>query len=76
MALIAFSGKQLQTGSLYRCIPEGSAMPERPLKTPRSISKKDSELENLLRAAVGLRKAQKRTARTQTGRSKGNRKAK
>jgi len=76
MALIAFSGKQLQTGSLYRCIPEVNGKPERPLKTPRNISEKDSELENLLRSAVRLRKAQTRTARTQTERSEGNRKAK
>lgn len=75
MALIVFSGKELQTNSLYRCISEPTGKPERPLKTPRNISQKDSELENLLRNAVRLRKSQSRTARTQTERSKGNRKA-
>jgi hypothetical protein len=75
MALIVFSGKELQVSSLYRCIRQANGTPERSVKTPRNISQKDSELENLLRRAVRLRDAQKRAVRTKTAGSKGNRKA-
>jgi hypothetical protein len=75
MAVILFSGKELQASPLYLCIPEANGTPERPLKSPRNIFEKGSELENLLRSPVRLRKAQMRTARTQTERSTGNRKA-
>ncbi|MFZ3216129.1 MAG: hypothetical protein WA192_08735 [Candidatus Acidiferrales bacterium] len=74
MALIVFSGKELQARSLHSCIPEVICTPGRSLKTPRKISQQDSELENLLRSAVRLLNAQKRAVRTKATGSKGNRK--
>jgi hypothetical protein len=60
MALIVFSGKELQPGSLYCRILHSNGRAERRPKTPRNISEKDSELENLLRSAARLLNAQKR----------------
>jgi hypothetical protein len=75
MPLIVFSGKELQTRSPYCRTPDAICTPGRPLKTPRKISEKDGELENLLRSAFRLRNAQNRARRTKTGDSKGNRTA-
>jgi hypothetical protein len=72
MPLILFSGRGLQTSSLYYWITEALSTPRRSLKTPRKISEKDSELENLLRSAVRLLNAQKRAERIKTAGSKGN----
>ena len=75
MPLILFSGKELQTSSLHFWISEALCTPRRSLKTPRKISEKDSELENLLRSAVRLLNTQRRAVRTKSAGSKGNRKA-
>jgi hypothetical protein len=74
MPLILFSGKELPTRSPYCWIPEAICSVERSLKTPRKVSEKDSELENLLRSAVRPFKARKRAVRSKTAGSKGNRK--
>jgi hypothetical protein len=73
MPLVIFPGKELQTRSQHNWISDALCTPRRSLKTPRKISEKDSELENLLRGAVRLLNAQKRAARTKTARSKANR---
>jgi hypothetical protein len=74
MPLILFSGKELQTSSPYCWTSQAICSPERSLKTPRKVSEKDSEFENLLCSAVRLFKAQKRAVRTKAAGSKGNRK--
>ena len=73
MALIVFSGKELQPRSLYCRMLHSNGMPERRPKTPRNISEKDSELENLLRSAARVRNAQKRAVRTKPAGSKRSR---
>jgi hypothetical protein len=74
MPLILFSGKELQARSPYCWILEAICSPERSLKPPRKVSRKDSEFENLLRTAVRLFKAQKRAVGSKTAGSKENRK--
>jgi hypothetical protein len=54
MAFIVFSGKDLQPASLYCHILHSNGTPERPPKTPRNISEKHSQLENLLRSGARL----------------------
>jgi hypothetical protein len=75
MAHIMFSDKELHTNSLDRWMPEAICAPGRSLKTPRKISEKDSELENLLRNAFRLRNARDRVSRTKAEDKKRNRKA-
>jgi hypothetical protein len=75
MPPIVFAGKTLQARPLYRWIPVLICMPDRSAKTPRKISQKDNELENLLRSAVRLRDAQKQAARTKTEQTTGSKKA-
>jgi hypothetical protein len=75
MPLIVFSGKELYPQYPGCSIPEAICTPGRSVKSPRKISQRVSELENLLRDAVRLRDAQKRAAQTKTEESKGNSKA-
>jgi len=75
MPLIRFPGKELQTSTSHCWIPVVLCTPRRSLKTPRKIAQKDTELENLLRDAFRLRKAQKRAVPARTEASKRNRKA-
>lgn len=75
MPLIVFPGKELQASSPYRRLPQAIRTPGNSLRTPRKISEKDSQLENLLRSTFRLRNAQKRAVRTKTESSKRNRKA-
>jgi len=74
MALIIFSGEGLQARPPYCWMLAAICTPERSLKTPQKISEKDSELENLLRRAARLFKAQQRAVRSKTAGSKVNRK--
>lgn len=75
MPLIVFPGKELQASSPYCRMPQAIRAPGNSLRTPRKISEKDSQLENLLRSTFRLRNAQKRALRTKTESSKRNRKA-
>jgi hypothetical protein len=75
MPLIVFSGIELHPRSPGCSIPEAICVPVRSVKSPRRLSQRVSELENLLRNAVRLRDAQKRAAETRAEESKGNSKA-
>jgi len=49
-------------------------MARRSQKTPRTVSAKDSEFENLLRRALQMRNAERRRVRLQSSISRPNRK--
>jgi hypothetical protein len=75
MPLISFSSKELHSYLPYSRVPEAICTPGRPSKTPRKVSEKHSEFENLLRDAFRLRNAQKQAARPKPEDSKGTTKA-
>ncbi len=71
MPLIVFSGKELHASCLYFRISLANGTPGRPQRRPSNISKRDRELEKLLRNAVRVRNAQIRAARTKTDATRG-----
>ncbi len=74
MPLIALIGKELGLRPLRCWNSEMFCAAGGPAKTPK-VSRRDSELENLLRTAVRLLKSRKRGVGTTTVGSKGSRKA-
>jgi hypothetical protein len=74
MPLIVFFSNELQPLCTADWIPGAICIDGRSVKTPGKISPRDSELENLLRSAVRLLKAQNRAVQTTAAGTKGNRK--